>query len=39
MELNGTQYYYMKNVQGDVVAILDANGNKVVEYDYNAWNT
>ena len=37
MELNGTQYYYMKNVQGDVIAILDANGNKVVEYDYNAW--
>lgn len=27
----------MKNVQGDVVAILDANGNKVVEYTYNAW--
>lgn len=30
-------YYYVTNLQGDVVAILDAAGNKVVEYTYDAW--
>ena len=30
-------YYYVKNLQGDVVAICDASGNKVVEYSYDAW--
>ena len=27
----------MKNLQGDVVAIADANGNIVVNYAYDAW--
>ena len=30
-------YYYIKNLQGDVVAICDAARNKVVEYTYDAW--
>ena len=30
-------YYYEKNLQGDIVAILDVNGNTVVEYAYNIW--
>ncbi|MEE1025760.1 MAG: RHS repeat-associated core domain-containing protein [Acutalibacteraceae bacterium] len=34
---NNTIYYYEKNLQGDIVAILDANGNTVVEYAYNIW--
>ena len=34
---NGTPYSYVKNLQGDIVAILDSNGNKVVEYKYDAW--
>ena len=34
---NGTTYYYVKNLQGDVVAILDSAGTAVVEYTYNAW--
>ena len=37
MEYNGVIYYYEKNLQGDIVAILDANGNTVVEYVYNIW--
>ena len=35
--LNETTYYYVKNLQGDVVAILDANGIAVVQYTYDAW--
>ena len=34
---NGTAYAYVKNLQGDIVAILDENGNTVVAYGYDAW--
>ena len=34
---NGTTYYYVTNLQGDVVAILDAGGNTAVTYTYDAW--
>jgi RHS repeat-associated protein len=34
---NGVTYYYILNLQGDVVAILDSNGTKVVGYSYDAW--
>ena len=34
---NGTAYAYVKSLQGDVVAILDENGNAVVSYGYDAW--
>ena len=30
-------YYYMLNLQGDVVGILDSNGVQVVGYSYDAW--
>ena len=34
---NGEVYYYVTNLQGDVIAILDDEGNAVVEYTYDAW--
>ena len=34
---NGTPYYYLRNLQGDVVAIADAEGTLVAEYAYDAW--
>ncbi len=34
---NGTAYAYVKNLQGDIVGILDNAGNWVVEYTYDAW--
>ena len=34
---NGVPYAYVKNLQGDVIAILDAAGNVVVSYAYDAW--
>ena len=30
-------YYYVKNLQGDIVAITNSSGVKVVEYTYDAW--
>ena len=34
---NNSYYYFQKNLQGDVVRILDYSGNVVVEYTYDAW--
>ena len=34
---NGVPYAYVKSLQGDVIAILDAAGNVVVSYMYDAW--
>ncbi len=34
---NGTAYGYLYNLQGDVVALVDGMGAKVVEYGYDAW--
>ena len=37
LRYNGTIYYYIKNLQGDVIGILDNSGEAVVEYTYDAW--
>ena len=37
VRFNGTIYTYLHNLQGDIVGILDSNGNLVVEYKYDAW--
>jgi len=34
---SGDTYYYVTNLQGDVIAILDYTGAAVVEYAYDAW--
>ena len=34
---DGVQYYYVKNVQGDVVQIRSSYGTLLVEYTYDAW--
>ena len=34
---NGTPYYYVKNAQNDVVAILDSNKAVIAKYQYDAW--
>jgi len=36
-QYNGVNYYYLKNGQDDVVAILNASGNIVAKYAYDAW--
>ena len=37
MSIDGTVYYYVTNLQGDVVGLLDATGAQVVTYTYDAW--
>ncbi len=34
---NGKIFYYVKNLQGDVTAILDSNGAAAATYSYDAW--
>ena len=34
---NGTQYLYLTNQMGDVISITDAQGNEIVQYDYDPW--
>ena len=36
-EYNGTNYYFLKNIQGDVINILNSSGQVVVTYSYDAW--
>ena len=34
---NNSQYFYMTNQMGDVIAITDAGGSIIVRYDYDKW--
>lgn len=34
---DGTPYAFRYNLQGDVIALADNNGNKIVEYKYDVW--
>ena len=34
---NGSDYYYRKNLQGDIIGILSAAGTELVNYSYDAW--
>jgi RHS repeat-associated protein len=36
-DYNGNKYLYVKNLQGDIVGIVDNTGALVVEYAYDAW--
>lgn len=33
----GKKYFYVRNGQGDIVGIIDSDGNTVVKYDYDSW--
>ena len=37
MKYNGAQYWYQKNMQGDVVRILNSYGRVAAIYTYDAW--
>ena len=37
MKYNGTVYYYITNLQGDVMRIVDASQNIVTSYDYDPY--
>ena len=37
VHLNDTDYYYLYNAQGDVIALYDSTGTIVTEYVYDSW--
>ena len=37
IQLNGEPYFYQKNLQGDILKILDKDGNVAARYEYDAW--
>ena len=37
VNFNGALYSYVHNLQGDIVGIIDSDGEIVVEYKYDAW--
>lgn len=34
---NDVEYYYVKNLQGDIIGLIDIAGTWVVEYSYDVW--
>lgn len=36
-DYNNDHYYYITNLQGDIIAILSLNGELAAEYEYDAW--
>ncbi len=34
---NGTNLYYVKNLQGDVMGLMTSDGTTVISYEYDAW--
>ena len=37
IKYNGTVFYYITNLQGDVMAIVNANGNVLAQYEYDPY--
>ncbi|MDA8226287.1 MAG: discoidin domain-containing protein [Desulfitobacterium hafniense] len=37
MNLNGTEYYYIRNAEGDIIGLFDGAGTQVVGYTYDSW--
>lgn len=37
MNLNGTEYYYIRNAQEDIIGLFDGTDTQVVSYTYGSW--
>ena len=37
LNLNGTEYYYIRNAQGDITGLFNSAGTQVVAYTYDSW--
>ncbi len=35
--IKGKIYFYVKNAQNDIIGLVDAEGNMVVQYSYDSW--
>ena len=38
VNINGTKYGYIANLQRGMLGLIDSNGNEVVRYIYDAWS-
>lgn len=36
-EYENNRYFYLKNIQDDIIGIINADGNKIVSYEYDSW--
>lgn len=34
----GKEYFYVRDITGNIIKIIDEDGSYVVQYDYNAWS-
>lgn len=37
MAVNGKHYFYARNLQNDIIALVDEDGKTVVNYSYDSW--
>ena len=37
MNYLGEEYFYIKNMQGDILELINSNGHAVAKYSYDAW--
>jgi RHS repeat-associated protein len=37
MNYNGNEYFFITNLLGDVIELIDINGNSVAKYKYDSW--
>ena len=37
LAVNGTTYHYIRNLQNDIIGIMDSSGTVVVNYSYDSW--
>ena len=37
MTMKGSIYFYVRNLQNDIIGLIDAAGNTVVHYTYDSW--
>ncbi|HBI02456.1 MAG TPA: wall-associated protein [Paenibacillaceae bacterium] len=37
INLNGEEYFYIRNIQGDIIGLIDETGGEVVSYTYDTW--
>lgn len=35
--IKGKSYFHVKNAQNDIIGLIDAEGNMVVQYSYDSW--
>ena len=37
LEVDGDAYFYIRNLQNDIIGIMDSSGTVVVKYSYDSW--